>query len=351
MNSPEVSIIILNWNGQHFLEGCLVSLWAQTFRQFEVILVDNGSVDGSAEWVRQNFGEQLAEDAALPRLRLLELAENRGFSGGNLAGLDKCAASSRFIATLNNDTEAESDWLARLVAGLEARPGFGAVGGPMLFASSKGQPQPLIASAGIEVRRDGLAIDRQLGQPWQPDQAPQEIFGPCAGAALYRRTALEQVGFFDEAFFAYLEDADLAWRLRLANWPTLYVPEAKVWHAYSGTGKQGSPFKSFQLGRNRLWVIFKNWPARLLWRHSWRILGYEIAACGYTLLKGNIHPTRGRLAALHPRHLRRVWRQRRIIQQTRAVTPQALESWLTKSATPAETLRLQRTADELAVSS
>ncbi len=350
MTVPLISIIILNWNGRRFLEPCLRSLWVQTFREFEVVLVDNGSADGSVELVRETFADWLVENKPdYPRLQLVELPQNEGFSGGNLAGLTRCDPNSRYIATLNNDTEAEPDWLACLVVGLEAGPEWGAACGPMLFASERGQPQPRLSSAGIEVRRDGLAIDRQLGQPWQPDEKPLEIFGPCAGAALYRRTALEQVGFFDPAFFAYLEDADLAWRLRLTGWPTLYLPQAKVWHEYSGTGGQGSPFKSFQLGRNRVWVIFKNWPGRLLWRHGWRIVAYDLAASAYTLLKGNPHSGRGRLAAFHPRHLRRILRQRRTIQAGRVATLAELERWLQRPATTAETLQTQQTADALAV--
>lgn len=346
MNSPLVSIIILNWNGQRYLEACLNSLWAQTFREFEIVLVDNGSTDGSVEFIRTRFAGWLEGQA--PVLKLIELAQNEGFSGGNLAGLRHCNPSSRYIATLNNDTEAETNWLARLVEALEATRNYGAACGPMLFASERAAAYPRLASAGIEVRRDGLAIDRQLGQPWQPGGQPLEIFGPCAGAALYRRKALDEVGFFDPAFFAYLEDADLAWRLRLAGWPTLYLPEAKVWHEYSGTGGQGSPFKSFQLGRNRLWVILKNWPGALLWRHGWRIIGYDLLACAYTLFKGNPHSTRGRLAALHPRHWRRIREQRRLIQARRVATLAELERWLRQPATPAETVRQQKTANELA---
>ncbi len=383
--APLVSIIVLNWNGRRFLQRCLTSLWSQTFRDFEVVLVDNGSRDGSVSYVREVCGDWLKASASsdlasasstgssdaslenyiegsseesslevkpptsLPRLRLVELAENQGFSGGNLAGLARCDPTSRWIGTLNNDTWAEADWLAGLVEAAEgAEQIWGTVCGPMLFASQAGQAHPRIASAGIEVARNGLATDRNLGQPLTSEEEPLEIFGPCAGAALYRRAALAQVGFFDPAFFAYLEDADLAWRLRLAGWRTLYLPQARVWHEYSGTGGQGSPFKNFQLGRNRLWVILKNWPAGLLWRHGWRILAYDLAASAYTLLKGQPHSLRGRLAALHPRHLARLRRQRRQIQAGRIVPLADLERWLQPSTSASATLRQRRAADDLA---
>lgn len=347
MTERLVSLILLNWNGQRFLEKSLLSLREQTFRDFEVVLVDNGSTDGSITFLKEKFGDWLAAEEN-PRLRLIELPRNTGFSGGNLAGLEACDPSTRYIATLNNDTEADPAWLKTLVEALEKEGRWGAACGPMLFASEKNQAVPRIAAAGIEVRRNGLALDRKLGEPWQPDDPPAEVFGPCAGAALYRRSALAQVGFFDSAFFAYLEDADLAWRLRLAGWPSLYLAQAPVWHEYSGTGGQGSPFKNFQLGRNRPWVILKNWPTKLLLRHFFSIAGYDLAASLYTLFKGDFQPTRGRLCALAPRHLKRLWRQRREIQRRRKIQPDELEKWLRPTPGLQENLRLREAADKLA---
>ncbi len=354
MTQPLVSVIVLNWNGQRFLEKCLNSLREQTFRDFEVALVDNGSTDGSIAFLKENFTGWLAS-AEKPRLRLVELPHNTGFSGGNLAGLEKCDPASRYIATLNNDTRADPAWLETLVDALEKDARWGAACGPMLFASEQNQDAPRIAAAGIEIRRNGLALDRKLGEPWQPGgpdehpgEPPIEVFGPCAGAALYRRKALEQVGFFDPAFFAYLEDADLAWRLRLAGWPTVYLAGSPVWHEYSGTGGQGSPFKNFQLGRNRPWVILKNWPRALLLKHFFSIAGYDLAACLYTLGKGDIQPARGRLVALAPKHLKRVWRQRREIQRQRKAGLADLEKWLQPAPRLRENLRLRQSADKLA---
>lgn len=348
-SEPEISVIILNWNGRGYLEPCLLALLAQTLApsRFEIVLVDNGSGDGSAEFVKDRFKDWLSGEAQ-PRLKLVELAENRGFSGGNLAGLEHCAATSRYIATLNNDTRAEPGWLETLLTALETRPlqeKWAAAGGAMLFAQASTSQ---IASAGIEVRRDGLALDARIGEKLRENEQEAEIFGVCAGAALYRREAVNEVGFFDPAFFAYLEDADLAWRLRLAGWRALYVPGALVWHEYSGTGKQGSPFKSFQLGRNRVWVILKNWPASLLLRHALSILFYDLAASAYTLWRRDPHALRGRLAALHPKHLRRVLAQRREIQRQCKISPVELEKWLGKSASPLEMLALRRAADESA---
>jgi len=336
-----VSVLILNWNGRNYLEPCLNALRGQTYRAFEVILVENGSVDGSAALVRETFGEWLAEGT----LKLVELAQNTGFSGGNLEGLRHAEPEARYIATLNNDTEADSHWLETLVNSLENRSDeWAAVCGAMLFASDTAR----IASAGIEVRKNGLALDGRGGELWKPG-AEEEIFGVCAGAALYRRKAIEETGFFDPAFFAYLEDADLAWRLRLRGYRSLYVPDAKVMHLYSGTGGQGSPFKSFQLGRNRLWVILKDMPGALLLRYLPLILFYDLAAVLYTLLfRRDIHSLRGRLAALRPRHLKRLRQQRREIQQNRRVSIAELRRWLASSGF-GNNLALQRTMDELAI--
>lgn len=338
---PLISVIVLNWNGKQFLGSCLRALQAQTYPNFEVVLVENGSNDGSTEYLRQEFG-------AWDKLKLLELPQNTGFSGGNLAGLNHANPESRYIATLNNDTVADPRWLEELAFALENHSAeWAAACGPMTFAND---PE-LIASAGIEIRRNGLALDRAIGEKLQTNQTEREIFGVCAGAALYRREAIEAVGFFDPAFFAYLEDADLAWRLRLSGWRSLYIPEAQVTHAYSGTGKQGSPFKSFQLGRNRVWVILKNTPTKLLLRNLPRILLYDIAASFYTLLfRRDIHPLRGRLAALLPHHLRRVWRQRREIQAQRKISTAYLKRWLSPDFSFRSNLELRQAVDHLALS-
>lgn len=349
----EISVIVLNWNGLRYLQTCLPDLIAQTFRKFEIVLVDNGSRDGSVEWLEAHFNEHLTRQLQ-PYLKLVALPENTGFAGGNLAGLAACDPTSRYIATLNNDTLVDAQWLEQLKLNLDRQIGqepdkrWGAACGPMLFSSTQ-HTIPTIAAAGIEVFRNGLALDGKVGQPLETfRQSPLEVFGPCAGAALYSRQALDEVGFFDPAFFAYLEDADLAWRLKLAGWHTLYVASAQVWHIYSGTGGQNSPFKNFQLGRNRLWTIFKNMPGPLLFRNLPAILLYDLAASFYTLMQGNQQPLRGRLAALHPRHWKRVWRQRQQIQRSRTTELVEIESWLKPNLPLWGNMRLRKKVDNLA---
>lgn len=347
-NKVKVSVIVLNWNGRRFLEACLESLLGQSFRDFEIVLVDNGSTDGSVDFIKERYAANLALESQ-PCLRLVALPKNTGFAGGNLAGLPACNVEAEYIVTLNNDTCTAADWLEKLVIAMDSQPQteyWGAACGPMLFQSSQ-HDQPIIAAAGIAVYRNGLAMDGQVGQLYQPDEKVREVFGPCAGAALYRREALAEVGFFDKAFFAYLEDADLAWRLRLNGWRTLYVPMAKVWHAYSGTGGQGSPFKNYQLGRNRVWVLLKNWPASLWLRYLPQVLLYDLAASLYTIAQRNPQPIKGRLAALHPRYLKRIWSQRRAIQQSRAVSLAEIERWLQPSPSLTSNLHLRKRVNTL----
>ena len=131
------------------------------------------------------------------------------------------------------------------------------------------------------------------------EAAPVEIFGPCAGAALYRRAMLDEIGLFDESFFAYLEDVDLAWRGRAAGWRCLYAPAARVLHRHSATAGEGSPFKRRQLGRNKVWLIAKNYPFRQLWWAAPLVILYDLAAVLYALVtRRDTQALRGRLSGL-----------------------------------------------------
>ncbi|MCL4466978.1 MAG: glycosyltransferase family 2 protein [Chloroflexi bacterium] len=302
--APKVVVIVLNWNGVHFLRDCLGALARQTYVDKEVVLVDNGSSDGSLALVQAEFAG----------VRLLRNQRNLGFAAANNQAI--AATQSEFVALLNNDTQVEPDWLAQLVGALESDPRLGSCASQMLFAQRPG----IINSAGIALDRAGIAWDRWGGRSAQDAPAePGEVFGPCAGAALYRRALFADVGGFDEDFFAYLEDVDLAWRARLRGWGCRYVPQAKVLHCHSGTSKEGSPFKSFLLGRNKLWTIVKNYPVPEVWRYLPAIGAYDLGSVQYSaLLRGDLSPARGRLAALAG--VPRMLRKRRAIQARRTVT-------------------------------
>ncbi|MBN1954760.1 MAG: glycosyltransferase family 2 protein [Anaerolineae bacterium] len=298
---PQVTVIILNWNGQHFLAPCLDAVLAQTFRDFALIVVDNGSTDGSIEFMRDRY----------PQLQLIANERNLGFAAGNNQAIR--ASRSEFVVLLNNDTEVEPGWLAALVRAATDDERVGICASKMLFAHRRN----VINSAGILVDRAGIAWDRQGGQIDNPQEREWEpVFGACAGAALYRRAMLDEIGLFDEDFFAYLEDADLAWRAQWAGWQARYVPQARVYHHHSGTAREGSPFKNHLLGRNKIWMIAKNYP--LLPWYLPVIVSYDVAAVAYTLLRNrDASPLQGRLASL--RGIPAMLRKRRMIQRRRRV--------------------------------
>ncbi len=373
-DSASVSIVTLNWNGLAYLPACLAALGGQTYRNFELLIVENGSTDGSVEYLADP--ELFARLGFAPgQVRVLPSPTNLGFSGGN--NLAFAQASGDYIAALNNDTIANPDWLAQMVAALtpvvQGEPQFsptdvaqgehrltptptnsalstqrsalgevGMIAAALLFTS---RPDT-IAAAGLELRRDGLALERLAGRPYQRGVAPYEIFGPTAGAALYSRQLLTELGGFDARYFAYLEDVDLAWRARLRGWRCLYAPAAAVLHHYSATGVQGSPFKSYHLARNRIWTIAKDLPTGLLRQWLPYILRYEAMALAYGLLKRDTALLRGRLDGL--RDLGPMLASRRAIQRTRTISDTELAGWFRPPITVREMLAQRRVTDELA---
>ena len=263
-----ISVIVLNYNGKGFLDGCLTSLASQTYSDFEVIVVDNGSRDGSPEYIEENY----------PWVRLAKNNENLGFAGGTNAGIR--AAKGEFILTLNNDSRADSRFIEELIKPM-ADPEVGVCAAKMLF------PDGRINSAGICISRSGAAWDRGM---FEPDRGQyefvEEVFGACAGAALYRREMLDEIGLFDEDFFLYLEDVDLAFRARLAGWKCLYVPGARVIHHHGGTAGVGSDLSVYYGNRNIVWYPIKDFPFRLLITSLPFIVARNLAVIPYYALRG-----------------------------------------------------------------
>ncbi len=304
---PRVSVVVLNYNGREYLERCLSSLERQTYPNREIILADNGSTDGSLEFVRQQF----------PGVRVIAHGANLGFSRGNNLVIE--ATDSEYVLTLNSDTEAEPELLTELIAAAETAPDVGSCAPKMLLY----HPPGVIDSAGIEVDLAGIGWNCQRGEADTNEHARREVFGPCAGAALYRRAMLEQIGLFDETYFAFYEDVDLAWRARLAGWRCLYVPTAVVYHVHSALWQKQPARKVYLLARNKLLTIAKNypWPDLLLW---WPlILVYDLLSLGYAILRGQgISALRGRWDALTC--LGGALRQRRVVQALRTRRPSAI---------------------------
>ena len=261
-----ISVIIVNLNGGEYLADCLDSLSAQTFQDFEVIVVDNGSTDGSPERVRKDY----------PAAKVVALGENTGFAKGNNIGFR--GSSSPFVATLNNDTLVDPNWLQALYGAAQEDRTIGMVASK-IFLGREGNE---LDSAGMLLYPDGMT--RQRGRGVRDDgqfDAPGEVLFPSACAALYRREMLEETGFFDEDFFSYCEDADLGLRGRLAGWKAVLAPRAVVRHLYSQTGGSYSAFKAYHVERNRLWVLVKDlppsyilsFPFSTLWRYGVQLYG------------------------------------------------------------------------------
>lgn len=248
--APQASVIIVNWNGREHLPDCLDSLAAQRFREFEAIVVDNGSTDGSVTLIRERY----------PWVRLVSLAENTGFAAGNNRGF--AVARGAYLVTLNNDTWAEPDWLARLVAVADAHPHVGMVGCRICSFSDP----DVIDSLGLGICRDGMSRGRYRDRNWSSLHMAEveDILMPSACAALYRRAMIEEVGGFDEDFFAYAEDSDLGLRGRLAGWEALLASDAVVFHKYSQTAGSFSPLKVYLVERNHYWVALKCFPTGAL---------------------------------------------------------------------------------------
>ena len=244
------SVVVVNLNRKDLLGRCLDSIWKQHFQDFEVVVVDNGSVDGSLDYLHS-----ISRD----RLHIVALPENLGFAGGVNAGIR--VARGRYVATLNNDAEAESEWLGSLVECLENNPRVGMAASKILFAADHAR----IDKVGHLIYPDGLNHGRGSGEPDRGQfERNEEVLFPDGAAALYRTQMLDEIGLFDERFFAYGDDADLGLRGRLAGWTCIYVSKARVFHVHSATAGEFSELKAFLVERNRIWVALKLWPLPLL---------------------------------------------------------------------------------------
>jgi GT2 family glycosyltransferase len=309
---PEFSVIVLNWNGKHFLEECLGSLQGQSLRNFEVILVDNGSTDGSVEFVTEHF----------PEVIVVPLSKNLGFCGGNNEGIEK--SSGEWIMLLNNDTEVVPEFLNAMHQAVRTHPDAGMFACKMLFADSKAT----IDNCGFTVSRAGTAqeigrfeIDR--GQ-YGPDLEP---FGPSGGAGVYSRAMLDRIGLLDEDFFLIYEDFDLAMRARLQGFRCRFVPEAVVFHKYRSSLGKLPDWQVFYSQRNVEFVYLKNMPAPLVLRHGLSHLLYDAGSLLYFMRKGFLRPfVSAKFEVL--RQLRRVCRKRRNIQANRTVSSEQFRALL-----------------------
>lgn len=250
-----LSVIVVNWNSCADLRDCLASLEQQSHRDLEIIVVDNGSSDGSPEMVEAEF----------PRVRQLRQTENLGFAEACNRGI--AASSGEWIALLNNDAVADPEWASALVEAANRVPtDCGMIQSLMLYRS---RPNT-INSTGIELAYSGGGRDRDEGQPYVPaEQQFEEIFCPTAGAAAYRRSMLEQIklprGYFDSVHFLYYEDMDLGWRARLAGWSAVYAPKSIVHHRWHGSSDRHGKSRLLVMSNiNRMRMLVKNASPRFM---------------------------------------------------------------------------------------
>ncbi|CAA9382330.1 MAG: glycosyl transferase, family 2 [uncultured Rubrobacteraceae bacterium] len=331
--SPRASVIIPNWNTREFLGPCLASLRRQTFEDFETVLVDSASTDGSVGFVEENF----------PETKTVVLPENRGFSGAVNAGIE--ASRAEFVVLLNNDTEQDPGWLAALVRAADSHPGTG------LFASKLVDfgDRRRLDGAGDALRQSGLPYrlghgERDRGQ----FEREEYVFGACAAAALYRRSVLEEIGLFDEDFFAYCEDGDLSFRAQLAGHRCLYVPDAVVYHVGSvSTGGKRSPTATRLGTRNGLLLLVKNLPGPLLWSLLPSVvLGQLSRLLVVSLSPGGLKAHLAGLAGAW-RLLPKMLKKREAIQGARRTSDAYLKELLGRSSRRAAESRRRRIRDAL----
>jgi GT2 family glycosyltransferase len=323
---PLVSVVIPNLNGRDMLACCLRSLERQTFKDFEVIVVDNGSTDGSIEMVRSDF----------PWLEIIiENKTNTGFAKACNQGID--AGSGDLIALLNNDTEAHPDWLAELVRAAEKHPEAGMFATKTLLFDKR----DTIDTAGHLIYRDGLNRGRgrlEIDRGQYDDKT--DVFFPSGAAALYRRKMFDEIGLFDERHFAYGDDIDIGIRGRLAGWKCIFVPGAVVYHMYSATTGKYSPMKLYLVERNRLWIVLKYLPMKYVLLnlfytkirylyHFYGIVrgqgasGRSVSEHSFWELASTVY--RAYWDAL--KGFPRVWRERKRMMKLKKVTDREIDRW------------------------
>lgn len=292
--SVVATVAIPNWNGLPFLKQCIHGLRNQSLRDFQILVVDNGSSDGSQQWL-----------SAQKDIEAIYNRHNLGFAAANNQAL--AAARGRVFVTLNNDTLPDARFLETLITTLDTDPQLGSAAAVMVWSH---KPK-IVASAGIDFHKDGTATDHMAGMPLDAVQG-QEVFGASAGAAGYRTEVLQSLGGFQEDYFAYLEDADLAWLMRLRGYGCQVAKDAIVSHAYSATLGSQSATKRFLISRNRIRLIVRCIPTRFLAKWWPYILRYELMALAEGLAKGDWPRIRGRLSALS--QFPRLVRQRSTVQ-------------------------------------
>jgi GT2 family glycosyltransferase/glycosyltransferase involved in cell wall biosynthesis len=338
--APFVTVVVLNWNGLRLLPPCLDALARTTYDtgRWEVVVVDNASTDGSCEWV----------EGAHPWVRVRRNPANWGFGRGNNPAMRD--APGPYVVLLNSDTRVHPGWLQALVSAMEANPGAGAATAKLVFPPG-GAHAGRIQNAGGMVLPDGGGRDRGTVVAngvvsHEPDDGrydtPDEVFFFCGAAAILRKSALDEVGYFDERYFMYYEDLDLSWRLRLRGWTVQYVPDAVVEHVHAASSGEWSPLFTFNVERNRPLMLLKLAPWHLAAREVGRYLlefGLNAARVAWWLASRRERGPQASRARMQARvvlswvrDVPGVLRDRAAIESARRVPDRAIETWMRMGA-------------------
>ena len=260
-----------NWNGMKFIGMCLDSLNRSDFSSYEVIVIDNGSVDGSRELIEKDY----------PLVRLIKNPENMGFAVACNQGIK--AAKGKYISLLNNDIEVESNWLTKLYEGMERHPECGMGTTKMMFLDQRdvfyNTGDLFHAWSAGGGRGQG---EKDIGQYEEEDY----VFGACAGAGIYRRDFFEKVGIFDEDFFIFAEDVDINMRGQLQGFKCVYLPKAKVYHIGTATVGLYSDRYIYLCKRNDIFVLIRNYSLKLYFKYLWTILAHQLNDIKYFTYRG-----------------------------------------------------------------
>ncbi|MGY8765512.1 MAG: glycosyltransferase family 2 protein [Nitrospinaceae bacterium] len=267
----KVSVIIPNWNGMKFIGMCLDSLNQSDFYSYEVIVIDNGSVDGSLEMIEKNY----------PLVRLIKNPENMGFAVACNQGIK--AAKGEYIILLNNDIEVESNWLTKLYEGMERHPECGMGTTKMMFLDQR----DVFYNTGDLFHAWSAGGGRGQGEKDTGQYEEEDyVFGACAGAGIYRRNFFEKVGVFDEDFFIFAEDVDINMRGQLQGFKCVYLPKAKVYHIGTATVGLYSDRYIYLCKRNDIFVLIRNYSLKLYFKYLWTILTHQLNDIKYFTYRG-----------------------------------------------------------------
>lgn len=277
MKKVTASVIIPNWNGKALLEECLDSLEKQTFKEFEIIVVDNGSIDGSVDFIIKNF----------PGVKVVKLDKNYGFSKAINAGVE--ASQALYVVFLNNDTAVDKDWLKILVSYANKYQKASSIGSKLVNYYNRKK----IDGVGIEINEVGQA--KSIG--WNQEDLGQFdkemfVFGVTGGGSLFRREVFIKLGMFDEDYFMYFEEVDFAFRAQFQGYKAIYCPKAVIYHRHKATSSKKPQYIEYWQFKNMMQTIIKDYPGSLLFKDKrWlKIILVNFNTCFYQLKNGFFWP-------------------------------------------------------------